>query len=1320
MKHFDSGGNTFAASKGNLLKIILAIVIFFGMLLLQGELWAQCTMQCKNPDPAAPLMIPINDSCNAMVKALDLLSMPADCPGSKTLTIRSANNVIVAEGLDSLTFFATEYLNQLLSVTVTDTTSDIICVNFIVVVDKTPPSITCHDMTITCVEEATIDFTQIPHVTDNCEVDVNVAYLDEIVGTDCDKIIKRTWIAVDRSGNQATCVQNITVTRVPLDSIIFPKDTIMSCEKVNIMTPQALGQPTLKGVIVDSLGSICNIYATHVDSLRQVCGNIGYEIKRYWTVKDSCSGAVVRDTQLIRVEDNVAPYISTQEILVVPTDPGLCSATIKLPEPTISDNCDPNAKYYVSTSYGAVGLGPHYNVPTGSHTVQYTAVDTCGNTRVWTMMLSVVDQEAPTAVCEGFTSVSLPTVGVVKVAAKVFDKGSRDNCASKLYFKVKKQIPGTCDNLNGDDDSIADGVQEWFDDAVFFCCSEANSKPVPVIFRVYEVNPGEGPVNPARELPDGDLFGHFTECVIEVEVQDKLAPNIICPKDTTIDCTADYTNLSKFGSPIIKDNCGYTLDSIITKDINDCGVGKITRTFTAKDAFGNATSCTQTISIVNKNPLKAEDIVWPQTYVTEFCNAKTEPKDLPPGYDKPVIAERACNLVAVAHTDQIFDIAKPACYKILRTWEVIDWCVYEPQNPAKGGKFTYTQIIKVEDEEAPVLTCPKDVVVGTSNTCGPVQVTLPDVTATDCSSAVTITNDSPYATNKGANASGMYPPGIHIVTFKAMDGCGNFSTCKVKITVEDQTQPSPVCIVGLSTNLVNTDGQIKAIVKATQFNGGSTDNCTPPNKLKYTIRRVGDVNPPIDTQLVFTCDDIGSKLIEFWVTDEKGNQATCVTFIAIQDNNHLCPTPQAGMIAGGIETERGDMVEGVSIKVNNNSAFQAMTGNSGHFEFPNLPVGGDYTIVPEKDLDLINGISTMDIVLISKHIMGIQKLNTPYKLIAADVDRSGTISALDIIKLRKLLLGIDTAMPNGNHSWRFVDAKYKFPNPENPFQQEFPEIYNVNDFDGNSMDIDFMAIKVGDVNGSAKANNLGSVETRATLPLLPLTTTDRTVKAGETFTVDLNASKAQQLLGYQFALRFDPEMLEFITVENGDLPDMNDGNFSTVNASDGILTTSWNTATATGITNETVLFSVTFRAKTEAQLSKVLQIDQRQLAPEAYENESDMMKIALEFKPVVNLENNAAPTNTTPIQGQLELYQNAPNPFATQTVVSFRLPQTSRAKLIVFDVTGKTVYSKEGTFNEGYNEILITRDEVQGEGMLYYRLETQEGKNATRKMMLLD
>ena len=57
-------------------------------------------------------------------------------------------------------------------------------------------------------------------------------------------------------------------------------------------------------------------------------------------------------------------------------------------------------------------------------------------------------------------------------------------------------------------------------------------------------------------------------------------------------------------------------------------------------------------------------------------------------------------------------------------------------------------------------------------------------------------------------------------------------------------------------------------------------------------------------------------------------------------------------------------------------------------------------------------------------------------------------------------------------------ADFVFPDPTNPFSGYFPEIYNINDFDLDMMEADFIAIKVGDVNGTAVPNNLLGLEDR--------------------------------------------------------------------------------------------------------------------------------------------------------------------------------------------------------------------------------------------------
>ncbi|MEZ4982948.1 MAG: hypothetical protein R2769_15465 [Saprospiraceae bacterium] len=68
--------------------------------------------------------------------------------------------------------------------------------------------------------------------------------------------------------------------------------------------------------------------------------------------------------------------------------------------------------------------------------------------------------------------------------------------------------------------------------------------------------------------------------------------------------------------------------------------------------------------------------------------------------------------------------------------------------------------------------------------------------------------------------------------------------------------------------------------------------------------------------------------------------------------------------------------------------------------------GLNYRVVPFKNDELLKGISTFDLVQLSKHILNVQNLNTPYTCIAGDVNKSGSISTLDMVSLQKVILRI--------------------------------------------------------------------------------------------------------------------------------------------------------------------------------------------------------------------------------------------------------------------------------------------------------------------------
>ncbi|MBK8565676.1 MAG: T9SS type A sorting domain-containing protein [Saprospiraceae bacterium] len=174
---------------------------------------------------------------------------------------------------------------------------------------------------------------------------------------------------------------------------------------------------------------------------------------------------------------------------------------------------------------------------------------------------------------------------------------------------------------------------------------------------------------------------------------------------------------------------------------------------------------------------------------------------------------------------------------------------------------------------------------------------------------------------------------------------------------------------------------------------------------------------------------------------------------------------QTYTVSGTITTEDGIPVPGVEVFSGNIDVPTVLTNSDGVYELE-FPEGSTGVVSPFNNNQPLNGVSTFDVVLVWKHIEGTLLLDSPYKIIAADVDKSSTLTAADTAAMRSVILGFFTNFPN-NTSWRFVDANFAFPNPGNPFESAFPESITVNSISNDITGVDFTAIKVGDVNGTS-------------------------------------------------------------------------------------------------------------------------------------------------------------------------------------------------------------------------------------------------------------
>ncbi len=414
------------------------------------------------------------------------------------------------------------------------------------------------------------------------------------------------------------------------------------------------------------------------------------------------------------------------------------------------------------------------------------------------------------------------------------------------------------------------------------------------------------------------------------------------------------------------------------------------------------------------------------------------------------------------------------------------------------------------------------------------------------------------------------------------------------------------------------------------------------------------------------------------------------------------------MIAGMIETEGGMGVEEVEVNLGSvlpEYPVTTMTDATGYYAFPENALNADYQLTSSKDVDYLNGVSTLDLVKIQRHILGLEELNSPYKLIAADINGDTEIKAHDLVELRKLILGIITDLPT-NESWRFVNRGQSMDMGMDLNDIDYS--VEVDNLESDEMSNHFVAVKIGDVTEDAIANlsNGATAVTRSNNKLL-LSILNQEVEAGQEVSVGFTSEDFQEVFGYQFTMELNG--LEFAGIESGVVA-MNEGNVGVL--SSNVVTMSYNSSTAVSAGKDETIFTVNFIAKTSGNLSNMIDITSKVTNSEAYVSTS--IGETLEIRNVeIEMRGDVVEVETS------ELYQNEPNPFKTQTTIGYRLAAEGKVNFTVHDVTGKVLINKSLSGVRGYNEITLKSNDLGVSGVLYYTLESGEF-TATKKMIILE
>jgi len=614
--------------------------------------------------------------------------------------------------------------------------------------------------------------------------------------------------------------------------------------------------------------------------------------------------------------------------------------------------------------------------------------------------------------------------------------------------------------------------------------------------------------------------------------------SINCPPNAYVSCKDEIWNLSMYG------NATYTIgyhtysagSPTVKYYLNSCNAGYITRTWTVEDNYWQWQSCTQTI-YVSSGGQGGPVIDWPEDIELSGCNPDTNPYKLPAPNNYPRWNDSECSMLGKSYSDMLFTV-NSQCKKIMRTWKILDWCNYSPS--AGYGIYTKVQFIYIINSTIPAINCPAEITVSGTNCKNGHLVTYPlIIDPSVCGGDFVITNNSPYATEKGNNISGVYPIGTTKVTYSVKYGCGNFKTCTTNVVVKNASKPTPYCIWQLSTAMmgVDTDNDGKVDdgmveIWAKDLDKGSFSSCGY-GPLKYSFSK--DVTT---TSKVFTCENIGKNLVEMWVTDTKGAQNYCLVELYIQNNGANIPdckptpvTPVDPVYSqkGNVLTLTDTPVKGADITLKykdpvitynitydttetlqldsfiNLSGYKlyryvlvkkitehrdstltfitrkAKTDVNGKYLIDSIAVHNKAVIICATYTDDVRkNIDNKDVELLTKFLLGEVTFSSYHQYLASDINEDGKIDIEDQNILISFVTGQTSTLP-GSHQWYLLDKKATFAKPEDVLAGPLPFNVYLDSIKVINPAVDFIAIKKANISIDPNSLLNTHVESRTTI-----------------------------------------------------------------------------------------------------------------------------------------------------------------------------------------------------------------------------------------------
>ena len=829
-------------------------------------------------------------NCSFLVTPADNNNPSITCPGNQVVSVDGACQFLMIDytGFASATdnCSASPAVTQNISVgtqvvgtttvTLTATDTDLntaTCTFDVIPEDATAPVVTCPGAQLAALgsqcQLVVPNYTGLGSVADNCDSGLSISQ-SPVAGSVIGGSTVITLSSVDGAGNIGTCTFTVTPSDQTIPFISCPGNQVESFDA-------GCEFSLLNYVSLATVSDNCDAPPFTITQSPSAGTTIGGNTTIELSVTDLAGNNATCTFEVIP-DDVVAPVIACPTGQTVSFGAS-CNFSLQnyTSQATATDNCD---------QAPSVVQAPAAGTTLSANTlVTITATDISGNSASCSFNVTPVDDTNPSVSCPsnqtvnanancGFSVADVtglatisdncdntpfitqsPATGTLvtgvttMTVTAVDDAGNTASCSFTITpvditvpviqcpSNLSVSLAATCDYVLSDYRSLATATDNC-DNSLTLAQSPASGTTV-----------GSSTLITLTAIDDA---GNSATCTFNVVPVDNTNPTISCPANASVNANANcqFVLPSYIGQTTSSDNC--TTTPVVTQSpISGSSIGGVTTvTMSATDAAGNVGTCSFVLTPVdNQNPVFANcPISFQVNNSPQSCGA-------------------IVNYASLSVSDNCAGVLTPVLTTGGASGTVFPVGVTAVSYTAtdnNGNTATCSFSVTVVDSENPTIVCPSNVSVNVdAATCGAVVTYTLPTTSDNCSTGIV------PSLQVGLPSGGTFPRGTTLVTYRATDNAGNFSSCSFNVTVVDNEPPAITCPAAVNANV----GPNSCQAFVTYALPTVTDNCaTGLSPVLVSGMTSGSAFPLGTTNLVYQAND------------GFGNSSSCSFTVTVTDN----------------------------------------------------------------------------------------------------------------------------------------------------------------------------------------------------------------------------------------------------------------------------------------------------------------------------------------------------------------------------------------------------------------------------------------------------